>query len=411
MKTLLSEFVFNRYQFQFKVYRFSISWARILPDGSKLNMKGIEFYSKFIDRLLEEGIEPLVTIYHWDLPMYIMDLGGWTNPLIVDYYREYVDVLFQHLGDRVKKWITFNEPSVFCAGGYGYAYHAPAIQSPGVGDYLCAHHVLIANAVAYRLYKEKYFAQQRGEVGICLNIGFQYPKDDTVDEIYTERAQEFNTGIFANPIFSQDGGYPQVMVDMIGNKSRNEGRPWSRLPVMSNEVKQLIVGTADFLAVNYYSSNLVAPRAEDPSMEPSWWADMDLDTPVDPSWERAKSSWLYSIPQGLQDVLRWVKNKYNNPTVMITENGWSDDGELDDYGRVKYLKGHLAAVSRAISVDGCNIVAYTVWSLTDNFEWQQGYVERFGIHYIDFDSAEKERVPKMSALFFKEFMVTKSFDF
>lgn len=285
------------------------------------------------------------------------------------------------------------------------------MHSSGVGDYLCAHHVLLANAEAYRLYKAKYFAQQRGEVGICLNTGFNYPKDETVDPIYAEIAQEFDLGKFTNPIFSKDGGYPQIMIDQIGNKSKAEGRPWSRLPAMSQETKQFILGTADFLALNYYSSGLVQPREENPDLEPSWWADTNIDGSVDPSWKRAKSSWLFMVPQGLQDLLRWIKNKYNNPIVMITENGWSDDGQLDDEGRVDYLKAHLAAMSRAISVDGCNVVAYTVWSLTDNFEWGQGYVERFGIHYINFTSVEKERIPKMSALFFKEFLLTGSFDY
>lgn len=350
---------------------------------------------------------------------------------MVKYYKDYVDVLFEHLGDRVKSWITFNEPSVFCALGYGYGSHgkknhenypkyfsqfpqlilAPGINSAGVGDYLCAHHVLIAHATAYRLYQEKYFNTQRGEIGICLNSGFNYPLDNTVDPKYPEIAQQFDIGKFANPIFSTDGGYPQIMIDMIGNKSVDEGRPWSRLPKMTDEIKQHILGTADFLAINYYSSGLVAPRENDPDMPPSWWADMNLATSVDPTWKRAKSSWLFMVPQGLQDLLKWVNNKYNNPKTMITENGWSDDGQLNDDDRVDYIKAHLAAVSRAISVDNCNVVAYTVWSLTDNFEWGMGYVERFGIHYIDFDSVEKERVPKSSANFFKDFMVTRVVDY
>lgn len=331
--------------------------------------------------------------------------------MMVEYFKQYVDVLFEHLGDRVKTWITFNEPSVFCSGGYGYGWHAPGVKSSGVGDYLCAHHVLLAHAEAYHLYQEKYFARQNGKIGICLNSGFNYPKDDSVDPIYPEIAQQFDLGKFAHPIFSKEGGYPQVMIDMIGNKSANEGRPWSRLPVMTEANKQRLLGTSDFLALNYYSSGLVAPREEDPNIGPSWWADSNIEGSRDPTWKRAASSWLYMVPQGLQDLLKWINNRYENPIVMITENGWSDRGELDDYDRVDYIKAHLAAISIAISVDNCNVVAYTVWSLTDNFEWARGYTERFGIHYIDFNSAEKTRVPKMSANFFKEFLVSRAFDY
>lgn len=374
-------------------------------------MQGIAYYNTLINRLLEEGIEPLVTMYHWDLPQYIQDLGGWTNPMVADYFRVYADVLFQHFGDRVKRWITLNEPSVFCNEGYGNGGMAPGIRSSGVGDYLCAHHALLANAAAYRLYKEKYFATQGGEVGICLNTGFSYPADESVDPFYTEKAQQFDTGRFANAIFSRDGGYPQIMIDEIDRKSLNEGRPWSRLPKMTDEVRQFILGTADFMAVNYYSSGLVRPRGDNPDYGISWWADANLDGSVDPSWKRAKSSWLYMVPRGLQDLLNWIKNSYDSPTVMITENGWSDDGQLNDDDRVEYLKAHLASVARAIRDDDCKVVAYTVWSLTDNFEWARGYYERFGIHYVDFDSADKERVPKDSAIFFKDFITEGSFEY
>jgi len=396
----------------FEVYRFSISWSRIIPNGARVNKAGIDYYNKVIDGLIARGIEPLVTMFHWDLPQYLQDLGGWPNRLIVDYYRVYADTLFEHFGDRVKRWITFNEPSVFCGEGYGYGSHAPAIQSSGIGgDYMCAHNVLLSHAAAYHLYKEKYFDQQQGQVGICLNSGFNYPYDETIDASVTDRAQQFELGKFAHPIFTEEGGYPQVMIDLIGAKSQAEGRPWSRLPTFTDEEKDSLRRTSDFFALNYYTSRLTLPRDEDPNVPISWWADTNIDSPVDPSWNRAKSSWLFSVPQGLQDLLNWIKDNYNNPTVLITENGWSDDGEMDDEsGRILYIRGHLAAVSRAID-DGCDIVAYTVWSLCDNFEWARGFTERFGIHYVDFDSADKDRLMKKSAEFFKDLMVTKTFDY
>lgn len=342
------------------------------------------------------------TIFHWDLPQYIQDLGGWANPMIVDYFEVYADAVFQHFGDRVKTWITMNEPSVYCGEGYGYSTKAPAILSMGVGDYLCAHNTLLANAAAYDLYKTKYFAQQNGRVGICLNAGYAYPAEGT-DRTYAEKSIEFDLGKFANPIFSRDGGYPQIMVDSIGNKSLREGRPWSRLPHMTTEVKEKIKGKADFLALNYYSSGLVKKRENPEYAETSWWGDRDLDDSRKPEWKRAKSEWLYQVPDGLRDLLIWIKDHYDNPEVLITENGWSDDGEIDDDDRVEYYQLHLNAVSEALE-QGCKVTAYTAWSLTDNFEWKMGYTERFGLHYINFLSDKKERVPKKSASFFKDFL-------
>jgi beta-glucosidase/6-phospho-beta-glucosidase/beta-galactosidase len=286
---------------------------------------------------------------------------------------------------------------------------APAIDSRGVGDYLCMHHVLLANAAVYQLYKEKYFAKQQGQVGICLNSAFRYP-DEGVDPNVSDKAMEFELGKFANAIFSKEGGYPKVMVDEIGRKSAAEGRPWSRLPTFTEEQRKFVQGSADFLALNYYTSDLAKPRMEVPGEQISWWADKNIDFSVNPDWPHAISEWLYSVPEGLRDLLKWINKKYDNPIVMITENGWSDDGRLNDTDRVTYIKAHLNSVSKAIYEDNCKVVAYTVWSLTDNFEWKQGYTERFGIHYIDFDSATKERVPKQSAAFFKEFMKTKSFE-
>lgn len=307
-----------------------------------------------------------------------------------------------------KYFASSNEPSVFCGEGYGYTTKAPGINSRGVGDYLCQHNVLLSHAEAYHSYKERFFQQQQGKVGICLNSGFHYPVLES-DKVYAEEALQFELGRFAHPIFSAEGDYPQVMIDRIKGKSEAEGRPWSRLPSFTAEQKTRLKGSADFIALNYYTSRLAQRRTWDTD-EISWWADSDLDGPVDPEWKRAKSLWLYSVPSGLRDLLKWITASYNNPEIMITENGWSDDGQLEDDDRVEYLKDHLSAIVEAIN-EGCKVSAYTTWSLTDNFEWKEGYVERFGIHYINFTSPEKERVPKKSAEFFKTFMTSKSFEF
>lgn len=208
-------------------------------------------------------------------------------------------------------------------------------------------------------------------------------------------------------MFSKDGGYPQVMVDEIDKKSKIEGQPWSRLPVMTDEMKKSLIGSADFLALNYYTSRLITPSSET-SNEPSFDGDVGVDYFVDGSWTKGKSDWLYNVPKGLYDLLNWINVKYDNPDVLITENGFSDDGGLNDTTRVEYLKGHLAHVSKAID-DGCNIKGFTVWSIIDNFEWTSGYTERFGVYAVNFDSSRKERTPKNSAQFMKLLIAERNF--
>lgn len=176
-------------------YRFSISWSRVMPNGdtSKLNEAGLKYYDKLINELIANGIEPMVTMYHWDLPQPIQDLGGLTNPYIIKYFTYYAEVLLKRYGDRVKTWITFNEPMRICEDGYGIADKAPFTYSPGVGNYLCGHHLLIAHANVYQLYQDKY-KRPDGKVGITLDCEFYFPKDST-NEAHIQaayRALQFN---------------------------------------------------------------------------------------------------------------------------------------------------------------------------------------------------------------------------
>lgn len=192
------------------------------------------------------------------------------------------------------------------------------------------------------------------------------------------------------------------MRDNIDRKSAAEGRQFSRLPKFTDEQKAFIKNTTDFLAFNYYSSSLVAPLSDFPGANLAD-SDSEIQGGVDPNWERAISSWLFSVPGGLHDHLVYIKNNYNNVKVYITENGWSDAPlTLNDTGRQKYLKSHLAAISRAITVEGCNVQAYTVWSLVDNFEWMEGYAERFGIFAVDFADPNKPRIEKDSVQIFRD---------
>uniref|UniRef100_A0A1B0DA68 Uncharacterized protein n=1 Tax=Phlebotomus papatasi TaxID=29031 RepID=A0A1B0DA68_PHLPP len=388
-------------------YRFSISWARILPTGdvSSLNPAGLKYYSDLIDLLLEEGIQPMVTMFHYDLPQYIQDLGGLTNPLFVKYFLEYSRILYENYGSRVKHWITFNEPSESCIQGYSSGTQAPLIKLHGVGEYICAYNVLLAHAEAYHFYKAKFAKIFGGKVGITLDSRWLYQKSPGNDLI--EKGMQFQLGFFANPIFSPSGGWAKQLEDSVDRNSAKERRAWSRLPAFSPAEIERVKGSADFLGLNYYSARFVEPGkfAED-STNPSWERDQNLTYMVDPSWRRAKSSWLYMVPEGLKDILLWIKRTYGNPEVIVTENGWSDDGELEDDGRVDYLKGHLQAVSEALQ-EGCNVRGYTHWSLLDNFEWMRGYTEKFGLYRVDMEDPEKKRVQKKSATVYKDIIKSR----
>jgi len=312
----------------------------------------------------------------------------------------------------VKIWITINEPYNFCNLGYGRGTWAPGVPSSGIGEYLCGHYLLMAHAAAFRLFKDKYFGKHAGKIGITLDSRFYYAKDSSVSSKDLHRAQQYRLGWFAHPIFSTDGGYPQIMIDEIDSRCKIEGRPFSRLPQMSETVKNQIRGSSDFFGLNYYTSNLLqVDRTEKSSWEePAWFKDSKNVISIDPSWKRAKSSWLYSVPHGLRDLLNWIKNEYNNPPVFITENGWSDGGELEDDDRIDYLKRHLKATSQAINEDQCNVIGYTAWSFLDSFEWNRGYTEFFGLFSVNYSSPALNRIPKKSVNYMKRVMQGRKID-
>ena len=198
------------------------------------------------------------------------------------------------------------------------------------------------------------------------------------------------------------------MIDEIGNSSAKEGRPWSRLPTMNDEMKKHIQGTSDFFGFNYYTSRIVEPMIKTAKDIPSFAKDVGLEMIIDPNWKNAKSRWLFNVPQGLREVLIWIKDNYDNPPVFISENGWSDEGEIEDIGRIEYLKDHIVSVAKAINEDNCNVIGYTVWSIIDNFEWNEGYTEKFGIFAVNMSSPTKERTPKKSVQFVREVIEQRS---
>lgn len=359
-------------------YRFSISWPRILPigDSSVVNYAGIDYYNKLIDELIDNNIEPMITMYHWDMPVFLQKLGGLSNPTIVDFFADYSNILFERFGDRVKYWITFNEPEKHCNAGYGRAEEAPLIKGQGIAEYLCGHNILLAHANTYKLYKEKYAEKQGGKVGLSMNTRFFFPKNESNpdDVAAVQRAIQFQLGWFANPIYSEaGGGYPEIMVKSIEENSFRENRTRSRLPFMDEATKKFLLGSADFFGLNYYTSRLVEMETI-PISEPTYANDFGVRVSVNDEWMTAPANkWLYSVPEGLRQLLNWIKTEYNNPEVMITENGFSDEGVLNDVGRQIYVREHLRSVLKAITEDGCNVKSHTTWCLIDNFEWLEGF--------------------------------------
>lgn len=386
-------------------YRFSIAWSRVMSDGTNktINEKGIEYYSNLIDDLLAHQIQPMVTIYHWDLPQALEDNGGWLNSSIQDHFVEYSRLCFSRFGNRVKLWITFNEPPEITLAGYGQGGSAPGHKDLAQGQYIAAHNLILSHAKAYRLYEKNFKAAQKGEVGISINQGWPEPKDSlNPDDIYaSERSTSFYGAWFGNPIFV-NGDYPEVMKQRIAANSLAQGLPQSRLPAFTDEEKQIVNGSADFLGSNFYSAELESDDPQPPSNPPTYYNDKATRGEKDPSWLGSGSNWLNVSPFGIRKVMNWFKNHYNNIPVYVTENGLSDrNGTLYDWHRVHYYRLYLSELLKAIKLDGCNVKGYTAWSLMDNLEWSVGYDEKFGLYSVNFSDPARPRTPKASAFWFR----------
>ncbi|XP_063224923.1 myrosinase 1-like isoform X1 [Bacillus rossius redtenbacheri] len=386
----------------FNFYRFSISWARILPKGdvSVINKDGIDYYNNLINELLANNIQPVVTMYHWDLPQHLQDLGGLVGSAFGDYFEDYARVLYTNFGDRVKWWLTFNEPGTFVDGYTSHGCVPPAVDAPGVGDYLVAHSILKAHARAYRLYDREFRSEQKGNISIALSAGYGTPKTNSNADIEaTETFMQHSLGWFAHPIYSQEGDYPAVMKERVANNSKAEGLFRSRLPEFGEYWVNYIRGTADFFGLNYYSSWVVSHVGSSLDRA-SRWSDMDVMSSQDPGWTVSVATWLAYTPFGMRGLLSWVSKNYNNTPILITENGWADTGEINDTMRAKYYVNNLAHLLDAIYLDNVTVLGHTAWSIIDNFEWAQGYTQRFGLHHIDFNDPQRPRTPKESARVF-----------
>ncbi|XP_021747075.1 beta-glucosidase 12-like [Chenopodium quinoa] len=385
-------------------YRFSISWSRILPYGKSrrgVNQKGLAYYHNLIDELIANGIKPYVTLFHWDLPQALEDeYGGFLSPYIVDDFRDYANVCFREFGNKVKHWITLNEPWTYSNGGYAYGILAPGrcskwqqLNCTG-GDsstepYLVTHHQLLAHAAAVDLYRRKYQVSQKGVIGITLVATWFVPLFEVQRHQFAAmRSLDFMFGWFMDPITK--GEYPHTMQSLVK----------VRLPKFSAEQSRMVNGSFDFLGLNYYTANYAAYSPDLKQAKPSYITDPIVRQTVKRNGiligPKAGSDWLYVYPRGIRDLLLYVKRKYNNPLVYITENGVDEannnslslEEALSDKMRVQYHHDHLAFLNLAIK-EGVNVKGYFAWSLLDNFEWYSGSTVRFGINYVDYKDGLK----------------------
>ncbi|KAK2434383.1 cyanogenic beta-glucosidase [Trifolium repens] len=399
-------------------YRFSISWSRIFPNGSgAINQAGIDHYNKFINALLANGIEPYVTLYHWDLPQALEDkYKGWLSTDIVKDFATYAETCFQKFGDRVKHWITFNEPHTFTTQGYDVGLQAPGRCSillhlfcragnSATEPYIVAHNVLLTHAAVADIYRKKYKNTQGGSLGIAFDVIWYEPATNTQEDIEAaQRAQDFQLGWFLDPLMF--GDYPSSMRSRVGN----------RLPKFSPSEAALVKGSLDFVGINHYttfyarnnSTNVIGTLLHD-SIADSGAITLPFNG-TKAIAERANSIWLYIVPQSMRTLMNYVKQKYGNPPVFITENGMDDANSifipkkdaLKDEKRIRYYSGYLSYLQEAIK-DGCNVKGYFAWSLLDNWEWAAGYSSRFGLYFVDYRDNLK-RYPKQSVQWFKNFL-------
>eukprot|EP00611_Tribonema_gayanum_P016113 TRINITY_DN2810_c0_g1_i1.p1 TRINITY_DN2810_c0_g1~~TRINITY_DN2810_c0_g1_i1.p1 ORF type:complete len:565 (+),score=139.22 TRINITY_DN2810_c0_g1_i1:188-1696(+) len=392
-----------------KNYRLSISWSRLQPDGrGALNPEGVAFYNDLINCLVEHGIEPMVTLYHWDLPAALHEDGerdGWLNKDIVQAYTDYARVCFELFGDRVKSWLTFNEPWCSCVLGYGTGEHAPGIKcEDGSKVYRAAHNTLLAHAHAVDLYRRDFQPRQGGAIGITLNSGWSEPLGDADPEgalshaAAAHRSLMWSLGWFADPIWL-GGDYPREMRERCGDK----------LPEFTEAEKKLISGSSDFLGLNHYASEFIQHN-EAGDFVSGWgtvtkggfFGDMAATSVSHPSWSRTDMGWNV-VPWGFTELLLWCHKRYQpSGGIYVTENGCAvpeptKELAVDDHFRVAYFTSYVAAMHEAIE-KGADVRGYYAWSFLDNFEWQLGFSKRFGMVHVDYST--QQRTPKASAKWF-----------
>ncbi|KAK9926669.1 hypothetical protein M0R45_023884 [Rubus argutus] len=404
-------------------YRFSISWTRILPNGTLsggVNQEGIDHYNSLIDELIKNGITPYVTLLHFDPPQALTDkYGGFLNRSFVDDFKDYSELCFKTYGDRVKNWITINEPFIIAKMGYDLAVAPPgrcSVQAPenrigctagnsSTEPYIVSHNLLLSHATVVKLYRDNFQAKQGGEIGWSLVGQYVEPYSDTPeDKAAAKRILDFELGWFMEPIVY--GDYPKSMIDLVKE----------RLPRFTEEEKKLVKGSFDFIGINYYTTrygkNVPASPAEPICYHNDALAKSETENAngVSIGPHADGSIYIFSYPQGLEKLLEFMKQNYQSPKIYISENGITEakddkqglDEALKDPHRIQCILRHLYWIKMAIK-NGVNVKGYFHWALFDDFEWGEGYLPRFGLYYVDYKDNLK-RIPKESATWLPKFL-------
>lgn len=359
-------------------YRFSIAWPRIMPTGAgRVEPRGIDFYRRLVDELRSQGIRPAITLYHWDLPQALQDAGGWAERDTADRFADYAAVVFDALADAEADWFTINEPKTTSFVGHLHGTHAPGIANPDIAA-ATVHHQLLAHGRAVDAFRA---AGSPGRIGIALNLTPIYPVDVDPDLPAARRLDASENRLFLDPLFH--GRYPDDAFGPLSGQLRADRARFDAL-VHSGDL-DIISRPCDLLGVQYYGIAAVDRSGRYVSLHPT-----------------SAASWQQIWPEGLYDLLMRLKSDYPAIPLAITENGMPDPTPnltVDDPHRVEFLRDHFRQAWRAIQ-DGSLLEAHYVWSLLDNFEWAEGYSQRWGIIAVDLDT--QERAPKASADFYAQ---------
>ncbi|KAL7103590.1 hypothetical protein ACP275_08G189000 [Erythranthe tilingii] len=405
-------------------YRFSISWSRILPRGrfGGVNQAAIIFYNSIIDNLVLRGIEPFVTIFHHEYPQELEDrFGGWLSPLMQEEFVHLAETCFKYFADRVKYWITINEPNLFSEMGYERATYPPARCSPPFGNcatgnsdsepLIVAHNMLLGHAKAAKLYRDQFKSKVDGLMSIAVCAFMYTPMTDNVyDKEAAKRALAFNVAWTLDPLVY--GDYPQEMKNYHG----------SELPSFSSEEKELLKDSIDFIGINHYGVLYAKDCVHSSCLCNDSSCTQGSDRPIRgfvyttgerngvPIGERTGMSRFFVVPSGMEDIVDYIKERYNNKTMFVTENGYSSPSDEDDIyehdvKRIQYHQSYLAYLAQAIR-KGADVRGYFIWSLMDNFEWSSGYAIKFGLYHID--RLTLNRIPKLSANWYRDFLGNSS---
>ncbi|XP_062161707.1 beta-glucosidase 46-like [Alnus glutinosa] len=398
-------------------YRFSISWARILPEGrfGNVNRAGIDHYNNFINALLHKGIQPFVTLTHYDIPQELQDkYGAWLSSEVQEDFKYYADICFRFFGDRVKYWVSLNEPNVVAIRGYRSGIYPPSHCSWPFGNcsrgnsgkepFIVAHNMILSHAAAVNIYRTKYQKKQGGSIGIVMNALWYEPISNSLkDKLAVERGQSFYMNWFLDPIIL--GKYPIEMQEILQ----------SDLPIFSNYDLEMLKNGLDFIGINHYTSFYIkdcmfsvcepgpgATRTEGFALRTAQKNGIFIGEPT-------TVDWLFVHPRGMENMVTYIKERYNNTPMFISENGFGEKENpnstmetlLHDVKRVEYMNSYLDALASAMR-KGADVRGYFAWSLLDNFEWTSGYTTRFGLHQVDYPSLK--RTPRLSATWYKEFI-------